>query len=288
MGKVLHITSGDMAGASLAQAGLTGAILVWHDILYDGPREPGWPDEETFHARALFLEELTAGGLGREQILETLRDQYQQLATAGSYERIVLWFDACLFDQSMLVHVLTCLAQQGLCQVDLLCIDKFPGIEPFHGLGQLRPEQLASLYPDRRPVSAEQFAFAAAVDRAFAQQDNALFRDLSTMSAAPLPWVPAAVRRWLQEQPDPATGLGRLETLALAAIRSGCTTPGEIFAAVAAADGPPQYWGDITLWGKLNGLADRFPPLVTISGPLARLPQWESPVPLSEFSISVC
>lgn len=288
MRKVLHITSGDMAGDSLAQAGLGGDILVWHDILYDGPREPGWPDEETFRARVLFLEELTAGGLGREHILETMRNQYRQLATAGSYERIVLWFDACLFDQSMLAHVLTCLAHQGLHQVDLLCIDEFSGIEPFNGLGQLQPEQLASLYRDRDPVSAEQFAFAVAVDRAFARQDKALFRDLAAMSAPPLPWVPAAVNRWLQEQPDPATGLGRLESLALAAIRSGWTTPGDIFAAVAAADGPPQYWGDITLWGKLNGLADRVPPLVTISGPLARLPQWESPVPLSEFRITVC
>ena len=288
MNKVLHITSGDMAGDSLAQAGLGGDILVWHDILYDGPREPGWPDEKTFRARALFLEELTAGGLGREHILETMRNQYRQLATAGSYERIVLWFDACLFDQSMLVHVLTCLAHQGLHQVDLLCIDAFPGIEPFNGLGQLQPGQLASLYRDRGPVSTEQFAFAAAVDRAFARQDKALFRDLAAMSAPPLPWVPAAVKRWQQEQPDPATGLGRLESLALVAIRSGCTTPGDIFAAVAAADGPPQYWGDITLWGKLNGLADRVPPLVTMSGPLARLPQWESPVPLSEFRISVC
>jgi hypothetical protein len=217
-----------------------------------------------------------------------MRNQYRQLATAGSYERIVLWFDACLFDQSMLAHVLTCLAHQGLHQVDLLCIDEFPGIEPFNGLGQLQPEQLASLYRDRGPISAEQFAFAVAVDRAFARQDKALFRDLAAMSAPPLPWVPAAVNRWLQEQPDPATGLGRLESLALAAIRSGWTTPGDIFAAVAAADGPPQYWGDITLWGKLNGLADRVPPLVTISGPLARLPQWESPVPLSEFRITVC
>ena len=38
--------------------------------------------------------------------------------------------------------------------------------------------------------------------------------------------------------------------------------------------------------GKLNGLADRVPPLVTISGPLARLPQWESPEPLKAFRIN--
>jgi hypothetical protein len=79
--------------------------------------------------------------------------------------------------------------------------------------------------------------------------------------------------------------LGRLESLALAAIRSGCETPGEIYASVAAADTPPQFWGDTTLWTRINGLADRVPPLVRIEGPAARLPQWESRVPLKAFKV---
>ena len=100
------------------------------------------------------------------------------------------------------------------------------------------------------------------------------------MTDPPLPWVPAAAARWLQEQPDPATGLERLESLALAAIRAGCETPGNIFTSAAAADTPPQFWGDTTLWAKINGLANRVPPLVRIEGPMDRLPQWESPVSL--------
>jgi hypothetical protein len=283
--EAFHITSGDIAGKSLAKAGLGGEVFVWHDILYDGPRQPGWPSEEMLDARALFIEAFTAGGLDREHILKTFHDQYQQLAKAASYARIVLWFDACLFDQSMLTHILTCLAIRGIRKVELLCVDAFAGIEPFHGLGQLQPEQLASLYDGRRPVTEEQFRFAEIVDKAFATQDVALLADLSETNDAPLPWIPAAAARWLQEQPDPETGLGRLESLALAAIRGGCQTPGQIFASVAAADTPPQFWGDTTLWVKINGLADRVPPLVQVEGPVDRLPQWESPLPLEEFKI---
>ena len=285
MSKIFHITSGDIAGGSLSKAGLPGEVFVWHDILYDGPREPGWPSENTLSERALFLEESTAGGLDRDGILKTLHEQYQRLAEAGSYERIVLWFDACLFDQSMLSHILTCLSCKGIRKVELLCVDAFPGIEPFNGLGQLQPEQLASLYADRQPVTGEQFRFAAIVDRAFATQNAALLTELSEKSEPPLPWVPAAVTRWLQERPDQTTGLGRLETLALAAVCAGCETPDKIFASVAAADTPPQFWGDTTLWAKINGLADRVPPLVLIEGPMDRLPQWESQVSLKEFKI---
>ncbi len=286
MNGTLHITNGDGAGAVLEKSGLAGEVLVWRDILYDGPRRPGPPDEETLKARAVFLEESTAGGVGRDRILKTLRKQYQGLAEAASCERIVLWFDACLFDQSMLAHILACLRRGNLRNVELLCIDAFPGIDPFHGLGQLRPEHFASLYPRRRPVTDEQCRFASVADKAFAIRDPALLAELSEMSGPPLPFVPAAAGRLLQELPDPATGLGRLESLALEAIRAGCETPGEIYRAVAAAEAPPQFWGDTTLWATINGLADRTPPLARIEGPADSLPQWESRTPLEEFRIT--
>lgn len=282
---ILHITSGDIAGAMLADSGLPGEILVWHDILYAGPRNPGWPHEDTLYARARFLEQETDGGLPREHILATLRHQYTRLESAGAHDDVVLWFDACLFDQAMLAHILACMAEKEMMRTELLCISEFPGIIPFHGLGQLRPDQLAAMYDERRPVTDQQFQFAADVDRAFAAQRLSRLTELSQAAACPLPWIPAAVARWLQERPDPKTGLGRLESLALKAILDGCESPGEIFSAVAAADKPPQYWGDTTLWAKINGLAGRHPPPITIDGPGNKLPQWKSEISLKEYKI---
>jgi hypothetical protein len=283
---ILHITSGDIAGDSLSKSGVPGEVFVWHDILYDGPRNPGWPDDDTLDARAQFLEQATGGGLGRGYILDTLQGQYRKLTGGADYKRIALWFDACLFDQSMLVHILTCMLHRGIQEVELLCVEAFPGIVPFKGLGQLQPFQLGSLYDNRRPVTDAQFQFAKIVDKAFATQDLGLFIELSRNADVPLPWIPAAVKRWLQEQPDPVTGLGRLESLVLEAVRGGCETPADILSTVAALDTPPQYWGDITLWAKINALADRKPPLVRIEGPAKRLPQWEGTVDLKYFRIT--
>ena len=289
MKTTLHITSGDTAGELLTKSSLPGEVFVWHDILYDGPRKPGWLDDETLKARASFLSDATDGGLAEDYVLATLQAQYAQLQTLAQpgtpYDRVVLWFDACLFDQSMLCHILTCLRILGRKNVELLCIDAFPGIEPYNGLGQLTPEQLAARYTERRPVTQEQFFFAEQVDRAFALQDKEAFARLAAGNDAPLPWVPAAVQRWLEEEPDTATGLGRLARLALEAIRSGCGRPGEVFAFVAARETPPQYWGDITLWQKINILAEQEPPLVRIEGPKARLPQWGEAADLKQFRL---
>jgi len=289
MQTTLHITSGDMAGEILVKSGVPGEVFVWHDILYDGPRKPGWPDDETLEARSCFLVETTDGGPAQDYVLTTLQNQYAKLRTAAQddspYDRVVLWFDACLFDQSMLCHILCCMHLLGMDQVDLLCIDAFPGIEPYNGLGQLSPEQLASRYASRRSVTEEQFLFAEQVDQAFALQDQAAFKKLTDSNQVPLPWIPAAVQRWSEEAPDSTTGLGRLACLALEAIRSGCDTPGAVFTFAAARDTPPQFWGDITLWQKINALAEMDPPLVWIEGPKKRLPQWEGIADLKRFRL---
>ncbi len=279
---ILHITSGDSVGGTLSDAGIEGDIFVWHDILYTGPRNPGWPNAETLVACAAFLESETGGGLKKDFLLESLKNQYEKLKNATSYDRIVLWFDACLFDQSMLAHILTCLQLQGITNVDLLCVDSFPGITRYDGLGQLTSQQLASVYEQRKPATPEQFSFAEIIDKAFALQDKSIFLQLSNYENAPLPWVPAAVKRWLQEIPE--TGLGRLEQLVIDAINAGCSTPVEIYKYTSANDTHPQFWGDTTLWEKINGLADCQPPLISIKGPAERLPQWQNDN-IGEFKI---
>ncbi len=284
MDRILHITSGDIAGESLRESGIGGEVFVWRDILYDGPRKPGWPDDDTLQARVDFLDRITGGGLGRELILNTLTIQYEKLAGAGGFSAIVLWFDACLFDQSMLCHILTCMRSRGIESAELICVDAFPGIEPFDGLGQLLPKQLASIYSSRRNVTKAQFDFAECVDGVFALQDRSGLVELADLREALLPWVPRAAARWLGEEPDEA-GLGQLERLVLQAVSSGLETPDEIFAYAKAHDLHPIFWGDATLWAKINGLATHTPPLVKLEGPAPLLPLWNEMETLKGFRI---
>ena len=285
METTLHITSGDIAGGNLEKSGVPGEMFVWHDILYEEIRKPGRPDRDGLRARTRFLVKGTGGGLAPEFVLKTLENQYAKLEQAGRYEKVVLWFDACLFDQSMLCHILSCMGSKRIANAELLCVDSFPGIEPYHGLGQLSPGQLASCCPQRRPLTEDQVLYAEKIDSAFALQDRHALEAISLETSPPLPWVPAAAARWLQEAPDQKTGLGLLEKNALEAIRSGKETPADIFAYASAKETPPQFWGDNMLWGKINGLANREPPLVEIEGPLPRLPQWEGIADLSLFRV---
>ena len=79
----LYITSGDIVGRHLSAAGLDGDILVWHDVLYDGSRCPGWPDAAAMAGRVEFLYQVTGGGLSRDRLRAAVRGQYERLAAAG-------------------------------------------------------------------------------------------------------------------------------------------------------------------------------------------------------------
>ena len=68
-------------------------------------------------------------------------------------------------------------------------------------------------------------------------------------------------------------------------LQRGSYRPAELMKAVSELDTPPQYWGDMTLWKKVNELADFGK--VIIDGPADRLPQWSGGLDLNDFRLSL-
>ena len=249
---LLHITNGDCAAARLAASGLPGEVFAWSDILFAGPRRDlGWPGESDLAARAAFIAD--AFDLQAPEILAKLQNQYAKLAGVFTHDAVVLWFDACLMDQTTLVHLLTCLDDIAYRRLGLICVGEFPGIADFHGLGQLRPADFASLYPLRRTLSPLDFTLARRADRAFAKRDEREIRRLSNKPSSAWPFLPAACARWLEELPD-AMGLGKLDRLIFEAIDGGARDFPAVYRQVAARDSRPRFWGDSWLEAKYHKL----------------------------------
>jgi hypothetical protein len=279
---MIHITGGDSSAEMLRKSGLDGDILVWRDLLYDGPRTPGWPSPSALKKRATFLTDSSEGAPTEEQVLKMLQKQYSELESSAKIpEAPLLWFDACLFDMAMLAHILTCWRCLGRSDIELIVVDEFEGIERYHGLGQLTPEQLASFFPTKQRVTDAQFALAEEADMAFAFQDERRLEALADRSDAAIRWLPAAAQRWIRE----GGSFKVLEHLILEALDRGAQNPVEVFKMASASDTPPQYWGDTTLWAKINAMASQPSPQITLSGPQPRLPVWPSGIDLKAFKI---
>ncbi len=163
--------------------------------------------------------------------------------------------------------------------MSLVCIGAFPGVEPFYGLGQLSPAQLASLHPGRAPVADAQWALARAAWAAFRAPDPVEIERVLAGDTDALPFLRGALLRHLEQFPAADDGLSRTERQLLEAAAGGAAGPRELFLADQARE-EAVFMGDTTLWSYVAGLAAGPEPLLRVAagGPF-RLPDREGPGP---------
>jgi len=103
-------------------------------------------DAEFSRARAEFL---AGWGIDTSAVLQgsqSVRDKV--LSEAGKYEEVVLWFDACLFDQTIMIKV-----------IDQCCHQEWPSTKPSlvcigdRGMGKVPPEEYPSLFGTKHEIS---------------------------------------------------------------------------------------------------------------------------------------
>lgn len=206
--RYLHVANGTCTTRLIEAAGIGGATSIWADPLYEGPVPGGLTDAELIDVRARYLSGDVpvdaANDLGRWRSV---------IADRAAYDELVLWFEHDLFDQLNLVHLLAWLADfmQGGPPVSLVCVGTFPGRAMFKGLGELTPPDIASLFGMRQIVDDAQFELAGRVWQAFRQATPTALDRLRGEDTSALPFVSAAITRFLQEYPWAGDGLSRTE-----------------------------------------------------------------------------
>ena len=261
---MLHVTNGDSTVEIMRRAHVVGDIVPWRDVLHEGP-VPALGAAELRPLRAQYL--ATIGPLpraerssplrsGAAEIEATLRERDERLAAAvEAGERVVLWFEHDLYDQLQLLQILAGLPDRPV-GVELICVGSFPGRPGFAGLGELDPDELASLWPLRAPVTNEHVRAARAAWDVFRDTDP---RGLARAAATPdarLPFLAPALRRLLEELPGARDGLTRTERQLLAAVAAGARTREQAFVEAIANEEAP-FLGDTIAFERLEELARR-------------------------------
>lgn len=254
---MLHLTNGESAAGSLRDSGVPGRVIAWQDVLHEGPVPPGLTLEGMSDVRARFLSHWDEGSFPAVSASFDERD-----GALRSARHVVLWFEHDLYDQLQLLQILATLSDRPDTVAEMICIDAFPGVAPFYGLGQLTPIQLASLWPKRKPVTAEQLSLGARAWQAFTSPDPGAAPQLLATDLGALPFLSNALRRLLDEYPAPPTGLGRTERQLLQAIARGVRSFAELFAANAAVE-EASFMGDTVVESRLDALIRARTPLVT-------------------------
>jgi hypothetical protein len=255
----LHITNGDHAADLLKASGIGGDLLPWRDPMHHGPFPPDLDLDAVSDVRARYL----AGDHNDGAVQRNFRERNEALRAAGRYDEVILWFEHDLLDQLQLLQLLDWFAgaDLGSTRLTMICIDRFPDIVPFRGLGQLTAAQIASLLPSRVPVTPMQLAQGRDGWAAFRSTDPTTLLQFLHGELTSLPFLRAALERHFEEYPWSRDGLTKTERQIISVVSAGISAPGRIFVANMQQE-TVLFEGDLTTFQHIAELSRGSRPLL--------------------------
>ena len=268
--RFLHVANGTATTRLIRAARIPGLLSIWADVLYEGPVPAGLTDAELVDVRRRFLADGAEGDASHPSFdpVNDLRRWRAAIERSDAYDELILWFEHDLFDQLNLIQLLSWIHGRLPAEkaVSLVMIGSFPGHPRFMGLGELSPGELASLLDQRRHVTELQFETAAAAWRAFRAPTPQALDDFRRGDTSALPYLAAAVTRFLQEYPWTGDGLSRTEKRLLSLAREGSIRLSNAFPRMHDDEGA-YYITDGSLASTASDLAATSPPLLFLRQP---------------------
>ena len=241
----LHITNGDATVDLLRHAGFSGTFLPWRDILHLGPVPSDLPLEQLSTQRAAFIAGM--GWADQSSVEAAFVSRDQQLAQAGSFDSIMLWFEHDLYDQLQILQLLSWFDERQ----DLLPRTQL--INPDKHLGYHTPEEAKALVDIAVPVTQQMTTLAVRGWLAYGRQTPEDWASLLTQDTSVLPHLHNAILQSMGELPSSARGLTDTESRILSLIDSGHTNRRALFRQYCNTT-PAQFHGDMSFFWLLDQL----------------------------------
>jgi hypothetical protein len=260
---MLHIHNGDCTADVARRSSIPGEHFAWREALISGPTPRGLSAADW---KATRVEHLTAAYSVEKEFCEReFAAQEEVLRSAAKHDEIVLWFEHDLFCQVNLIYLLSRLAAETASgpKISLVSIDRFPGKENFRGLGELKEDELASLFPARQAVTTDHFDLAQRAWDAYCSQNPADVELLIASGTDALPFLQAALIAHLKRFPSTANGLGQIEHSGLQILESGSTSFAGLFERFSST-APVYGLGDSQFWLALRRMKDAKQPLLEV------------------------
>ncbi len=256
---VQHWRCGNDIEHSLRVAGFSGAFYMFDDPMVLGP-VPALPDDDYWLVRAEFAEQ--AFRLDARDIQARQAIQRKALAQLNAGSELVLWCEGDAYDQLFLIRLLASLPVLPR-RLELIEINRVPGVERFIGIGQLAPDLLAWLWTRRRPLGDDALALARKAWDAYTATDPSDWAQLAVQRHPALPLLGPALARQLQELPGAADGLSMTQRLILRILAERGELPaGKVFGHLMMSYEPLPYLGDQMFNALLRPITDTPYPLV--------------------------
>ena len=246
----LHILNGDQAFELWKECGYEAQNLVWRETYLEGPL-PETDDPDQFRkARAEYLSHFAElADISEYRLYQYLRKLDETILDLPEMSTVVLWFDSCIFDQTLLMrilHLFNCRKNGDVdiflycCEGNCLTLDDFK--QGYSRKVQLQPSDLEN---------------AAKAWTLFLRKDAAgLLRFAENADFERMPKMKKALFRCAEEIQTDEKGLNRTQRQIVKLVSEGNHTFPAIFRGQAALEEYP-FLGDTACQRILDDLTRR-------------------------------
>ncbi len=241
MSQLIHILNGDSTAGAFKSQHIPGEVIVWREVLCEGPADPEvgsptfWMGRRRFFS-SFFLVET------RDYDTKTV-SEFEKLSLAlKNADEIVLWFEYDLFCQINMIAILSWLNSRPLRgkSISLICTGHFPGYDKMVGLGELDPLHYPILFEERQQLTKQDLFFASVLWKTYCSDDHRELLPLAETAPPAFQYLEEALRAHYQRFPSYGNGLNEIQRFIIGLLATGPQTERELIGQLLQR---PNFYG---------------------------------------------
>ena len=216
--KLLHIINGDDLTDKLQQLELPGDVIVWREMMCEGPTIQEVGSEHFLNIRKKFLWEQY--GILEKEYQEKFISELDKLAAINGYDEVVLWFEFDLFSHMNMLAVISFLKQNRKKNpLYLVCSGRLKGEKKLEPLPELSVKQLQRHYNNKIPLTTDDLSVADIIWELYCSQNPKRLKS-EIKKSTNFEYLSSSIRAHIERFPNAKTGLNSLETNVLKLIKN--------------------------------------------------------------------
>lgn len=221
-GTALHIINGDGLTEKMLELDLPGQVVIWREMLCEGPTVKEVGSKESFKIRKKFLKQ--AYGISSEDYEEKFISELKKLKTAKGHDYVVLWFEFDLFCHiNMLAAISYYLDHNESKPFYLVCSKKLKGEDELKPLSQLSQKQLLNHYEKKISLNSDDIEIGLLIWELYCSNEPMkLKQQIKTTSN--FEYLSSCIRAHIERFPNSQSGLNSLEQNVLKLIENNKIT----------------------------------------------------------------
>ena len=209
MANTLHIANGDHTAEIIKNTTLEGDVIVWRELLCEGPISNEVGSDDFWKKRYDYFEDEI--GISRIDYFDKTIKEILKLTDVPKQTEIVLWFEFDLFCQVNLMALCSFILRNFKKEVtySLVCTGYVKGKDRLQSLSDFSSSEYIDLYKNRINLSKVNLEFADSCWKVYAENDVEKLKEFNFKNRKFM-YLPAAINQHLKRFPT-ENGLNEIQ-----------------------------------------------------------------------------